>query len=101
MQEFAAHQQVLSSTSLRWVEILRKLQSPNPNFGEENIVFMIKHFVMQAGPAKGRSELGDVHSLFLDPAFRTEWVRESISGSTDEHHWRSIRAPIGTQIDVC
>ncbi|KAK8065728.1 hypothetical protein PG997_012475 [Apiospora hydei] len=70
VQEFAAHQQILSSTNLRWVEILREIQSPNLNLGDENTMFTITHLVLQAGPSLGSSILGEMHVPFLDSAFR-------------------------------
>ncbi|KAK8113124.1 hypothetical protein PG984_013650 [Apiospora sp. TS-2023a] len=77
LQEFAALQEILSSTDLRWVEILREIQSPNLNFGDENTMFMVTHLVMQAGPARGSSILGQIHMPFMDSAFR-ELLAEQI-----------------------
>lgn len=78
VQEFAALQQILSSTDLRWVEMLREVQSPNLNLGDENTIFMITHLVLQAGPARSSSILGQIHMPFLDSAFK-ELLAQQIS----------------------
>ncbi|KAK8063845.1 hypothetical protein PG996_008497 [Apiospora saccharicola] len=77
VQEFTAYQQILSSTTLRWAEILREIHSPNLNLGDENTMLMVTQLVMQAGPRARDSPLGTIHSIFLDAAFQQRLTQQT------------------------
>ncbi|KAK8093106.1 uncharacterized protein PG998_014507 [Apiospora kogelbergensis] len=70
-KEFTTMQQLLASSGLRWLTMVRELNSPNLNFSTDETVRFFSALAMQAGPADGAADgLGVVHSAFRDPTFR-------------------------------
>ncbi|KAK6844077.1 hypothetical protein PG987_004937 [Apiospora arundinis] len=70
-KEFTAMQQLLATNGLRWLTIVREMNSANLNFSTDGTVRFFSALAMQAGPTDGEADgLGAVHSAFRDPAFR-------------------------------
>lgn len=69
-QEFASLQQLLSSSSLRWPQILREMEAPNLDFKNEETVLMIGQLVSQAGStSQNQSIFGDLHFTLQERSF--------------------------------
>ncbi|KAL8366658.1 hypothetical protein RB595_010496 [Gaeumannomyces hyphopodioides] len=77
VQEFAAHQELLSGTTRRWAQVLVQLGSSSLNFSSEETTRLISQLAIQAGPRLGDDVLRKVHVCFREPGF-VEGLLESI-----------------------
>ncbi|KAL8345895.1 hypothetical protein RB598_000014 [Gaeumannomyces tritici] len=68
-QEFAAHQELLSGTTRRWIQILVQLGSSSLNFSSQETVKLLSQLAVQAGPRLGGDVLRQAHVSFREPGF--------------------------------
>ncbi|KAH9885947.1 hypothetical protein F4778DRAFT_798742 [Xylariomycetidae sp. FL2044] len=69
VHEFSAFQKLLAGHVRRWPNILVEMGSSNLNFSSEDVMRVLSHLAVQAGPFLLGEPLRAIHAVFKEPLF--------------------------------